>query len=75
MPTDLTQTIADSAAAPQSTTTDGVTVTEHSLPDQIAAAKFLAAQQAAAATGPTGKKRSAWAYLRPAKAVPPSGVS
>jgi hypothetical protein len=71
----LNETIAEAAAAPQSTTTDGVSVTEHSLPDQIAAAKFLANQQASQQTGQTGKRRSGWAMLRPAKAVPPGGVS
>jgi hypothetical protein len=73
--TDLTNSIAESAAAPQSTTTDGLTVSEHSLLSQIEADKYLAAKKAATATGPTGKKRSGFAHLRPAKAVPPSGVS
>lgn len=48
---EIDNAIRDNATAPASISADGRTVTEHSLPDQIAAAKFLAAQTAVA--GPT----------------------
>lgn len=44
--TDLTQQIASAAAKPNSVSIDGTTVTKHSLTDQIAAAKFLGADDA-----------------------------
>lgn len=50
----ISEEILDSAQLPQSTTVDGVTTSAHSLPDQIAAAKFVAARQAAAGGAPWG---------------------
>jgi hypothetical protein len=49
--TDIVDAIRDNATAPASMAGDGQSVTEHSLTDQIAAAKFVAAQ--AAVSGPT----------------------
>lgn len=43
---EIDNAIRDNATAPASISADGRTVTEHSLPDQIAAAEFLAAQTA-----------------------------
>ncbi len=40
--------LAEAIAGPRSASVDGVSTTSHSLPDLIAAAKFLAAQKAAA---------------------------
>ena len=42
----LTSAIEDAATLPQSISVDGQTVTERSLQDQIAAAKFVAGQKA-----------------------------
>lgn len=42
----LADQIAENALAPRQTTIDGQTVVEHSLPDQIAAAKYLAGRNA-----------------------------
>lgn len=58
----IEQAIRDNAAAPASITVDGQTVSEHSLPDLIAADKHLAAR--AAADSPTFG-------LRFARVVPP----
>jgi len=44
---DLAETIADDAANPRQVTVDGVTVQQHSLPDQIAADKYLQSRTAA----------------------------
>lgn len=38
--------IAQAATEPRSTTADGVSITDHSLPDRIAAAKFVASTMA-----------------------------
>lgn len=45
---EIDNAIRDNATAPASISADGRTVTEHSLPDQIAAAKFLDAKEALA---------------------------
>jgi len=44
---DLEQAIRDYAAQPAKASVDGQSVEQHSLPDQIEAAKFLASAQAA----------------------------
>lgn len=44
---DLTDDIETSAAAPRKTMTDGLLSEDHSLPDQIAADKYLRSQTAA----------------------------
>lgn len=62
---DLEKTIADAADKPKATTTDGVSVTGHSLPELIQADRYLAEQQAAKA-GSRG--------LRVSKLVPPGTV-
>lgn len=50
-PTDSSTSVDDAIAAtlggPKSATVDGVSVTQHSLPELIAAAKYLAAQKGA----------------------------
>jgi hypothetical protein len=61
---DITEQIADNAAAPASTETDGMKTVEHPLPDQIAAAKFLEQREAAAGS------ESPWLSLRPARVLP-----
>jgi hypothetical protein len=45
---DIIEDIEDAATKPKSASTDTGTVTQHSLADQIAAAKFLAEQEAKA---------------------------
>lgn len=67
--------VAQAAAAPQSISTDGLSVSEHSLSSQIEADKYQASKRAGKQASATGKKRSGFGMLRPAKAVPPSGVS
>jgi hypothetical protein len=71
---DLTDTIAEIAANPKGLAVGGESVTEHTLPELIAADKHLAEKAAAAATGPTGAPASAWGLLRPARAVPPGAA-
>jgi hypothetical protein len=46
MKEDLSETIAQNAAKPASAEADGVKATQHSLPDQIAADKYLAGKEA-----------------------------
>jgi hypothetical protein len=46
MAEDLENTIRDNASGPASASADGVSVEQHSLPDQIAADKYLAQKQA-----------------------------
>lgn len=62
----LTTAIETAATLPQSVSVDGQTVNERSLPDQIAAAKFVAAQNAIAAA-PTKRALP----FRTMKIVPP----
>jgi hypothetical protein len=45
-PIDLTPSIVQSASGPRSASGDSGSMSEHSLPDQIAAARFLATAQA-----------------------------
>ena len=66
MADDLKDTIEQNAQGPRQATADGVNVQQHSLPDQIAADKYLAAKRAAA-TNP------AKAFTR-VKIVPPGAV-
>ena len=66
MTEDLENTIEQNAAGPKQASADGVNVQQHSLPDQIAADKYLAAKKAAA-TNP------AKAFTR-VKIVPPGAV-
>lgn len=47
---DLTDTVETNAAKPRAVTVDGQTVEQHSLKDQIEAAKFVAARDATAET-------------------------
>ena len=63
---DLKDTIQQNAQGPRQASVDGVSVQQHSLPDQIAADKYLAAKKAAA-TNP------AKAFTR-VKIVPPGAV-
>lgn len=55
-------TVAAAMAEPKSATADGVTVTQHSLPDRIAAEKYERAKVQA---------RDKYRGIRFAKAVPP----
>ena len=66
MTDDLTNTIQQNAQGPRQAGVDGVNVQQHSLPDQIAADRYLAAKKAAA-TNP------AKAFTR-VKIVPPGAV-
>ena len=66
MADDLKDTIEQNAQGPRQATVDGVNVQQHSLLDQIAADKYLAAKKAAA-TNP------AKAFTR-VKIVPPGAV-
>jgi hypothetical protein len=66
MADDLKDTIERNAQGPKQAAVDGVNVQQHSLPDQIAADKYLAAKRAAA-TNP------AKAFTR-VKIVPPGTV-
>lgn len=52
MATDLNAALNQSAAGPRSFSVDGQSTVEHSLPDQIAAAKFQAANRARSLGGP-----------------------
>lgn len=63
--TGLDDTIQTNAEGPQSARVDGVEMKQHSLREQIAADKYLAAKRAAAITG---------AGFRFLKLVPPGSV-
>jgi len=65
MADDLDDVIQENAAGPQEATVDGVRVTQHSLPDQIAADKHLASKRA------MGRKNFG---LTRVKVVPPGTV-
>jgi len=62
---DLDSTIETNAKGPKQAAADGVNVQQHSLPDQIAADKYLASKQAA--------RNPAKAFTR-VKIVPPGTV-
>ena len=66
MAEDLDSTIETNAKGPKQAAADGVNVQQHSLPDQIAADKYLASKQAVS-------KNPAKAFTR-AKIVPPGTV-
>jgi len=66
MADDLETAIEDAATAPKSATVDGQNVTQHSLPDQIAADKYLT-QKNAAKNHPLGG-------IKFAKIAPPGTV-
>ncbi len=62
-------TIAEAANSPVSTTTDGLSVTAVSIPDQIAADKYRAAGEALEGTNSTGGGPvSGWSKMRMARA-------
>jgi hypothetical protein len=61
---DLTDEIEENAAAPKRVAIDGVSVDEHSLPDQIDADRYLKGQTAAS---------KPHAGLRFVKLIPPGG--
>ena len=65
MAEDLDSTIETNAKGPKQASADGVTVQQHSLPDQIAADKYLASKRAA--------KNPAKALMR-VKIIPPGTV-
>lgn len=64
-PTPLEQQIADNATGPKRVQGDAGSVEQHSLPDQIAADRYLAAKQAV---------RSRGKGLRISKLVPPGAA-
>ncbi|NLF31330.1 MAG: hypothetical protein GX591_10645 [Planctomycetes bacterium] len=66
MADDLDSAIKTNAEGPKQASADGVTVQQHSLPDQIAADKYLASKQAVS-------KNPAKAFVR-VKIVPPGTV-
>lgn len=70
MSSDLSVTIAKTAASPKSVQTDAATVTSQPVADQIAADQYLAAKNAAAASNgsPLGS------ILRFGRATPPGAV-
>lgn len=51
MSDDLATTIGENAAGPRKAASDQTSVEQHSLPDQIAADKYLAAKRAAQTDG------------------------
>ena len=63
--TDNAAQIATNALAPQSVSADGVSVTQHSIADQIAADRY--ARSKAALANPAGA-------LKRVKLVPPGGI-
>ncbi len=65
MAEELDNSIQQNAQGPASAEADGVKVTQHSLPDQIAADKYLAAKDA--------RRNPAKAFTR-VKIVPPGTV-
>ena len=62
MSNDIENEIRENASGPKQASVDGVTVHQHSLPDQIAADRYLASKDAM-------KKKGLGAILR--KLVPP----
>ncbi len=66
MAEDLDSTIEQNAAGPKQASADDVTVQQHSLPDQIAADKYLAGKRAMSSN-------PAKAFVR-VKIVPPGSV-
>jgi hypothetical protein len=66
MAEELDSTIEQNAAGPKQASADGVSAQQHSLPDQIAADKYLAGKRAAS-------KNPAKAFTR-VKIVPPGTV-
>lgn len=65
MSAEITDAIESNATGPKQVAADGVTVTQHSIADQIAAAKYVGATNAAA-NAPFGMKR--------ARLVPPGAA-
>ena len=66
MAEDLEDTIEQNSAGPKQASADGVSVQQHSLPDQIAADKYLASKRAMSSN-------PAKAFVR-VKIVPPGTV-
>lgn len=74
MATEITTSeLIDAAAAPQSVTVDGQTVSERSVEQLIKADQYASAKTALAGTNSNGGPRSAWGRTRAAVAVPPGG--
>lgn len=68
MPTDIENAIATNAQGPKRASGDSGSMEQHPLPDQIAAAKYLAASNAVGTAG------SAWGAVRIARVQPPGAV-
>lgn len=62
--------LEDLAKHPETTTTDGVTVTERSAQDVIALDEYAAQKRAVA----SGKARNPFALLRPVRLLPPGSA-
>lgn len=75
MATELTVAeVVEQAAAPQSMTVDGQTVTERSANDIIALDRYAQGKTTASTTNTQGKPASGWGALRPARVVPPAAT-
>lgn len=61
-------TIAQAATEPASASVDGQSAAAVPIPDQIAAARYKAAQDALSGTNASGGKKSGWGATRPAVA-------
>jgi hypothetical protein len=72
--TDLTETITQTASEPASAMGDGQSATGQRLTDLIEADRYLATKKAGSQTGARGRRRSAFACLRPAQASPPGAA-
>lgn len=70
---DFTEQIEDAANNPQATSGDSGSVTERSIPDLIAADKYLAEKAALAGTNARGGKKSGFRTLGFARARMPGG--
>jgi hypothetical protein len=65
VPDELDTAIQDAATEPEEATVDGVHVKQHSLPDQIAADRYLESKKASRAKG---------FRVRRTKVIPPGAV-
>jgi hypothetical protein len=71
MATEVTpEAIAELATAPQSISTDGLSVSERPIQDVIAADQYAVAKSLGAGTNPNGGPRSGWGLVRAARFIP-----
>lgn len=69
-PNELDNQLAEMAANPSSTVTDGLTVASHPIPDVIELRQHAATQDALAGTNQNGGPVSGWGCLGIARAKP-----